>query len=66
MRLRKLNKYYLILIVPAIMFVGVLHAQDGRVPFSKRQYLYIQHDSSVLEHFDTNPNLEKFFDKLDK
>jgi len=66
MRLRKLNKYYLILILPAIMFVGVLHAQDGRVPFSKRQYLYIQHDSSVLEHFDTNPNLDKFFDKLDE
>lgn len=60
-----LNKYYIILLLPAILMAGILHAQDSRVPYSKRQYLYIQNDSSVLEHFDRNPNLDKFYDKLD-
>ena len=49
-----------------MLMAGTLHAQEKRVPFSKRQYLYIKNDSSTLEHFDSNPNLEKFYDKLDK
>ncbi len=41
-------------------------AQNSRLPYSERKYHYIQYDSTELEHFDSNPNLDKFYTKLDK
>ncbi len=63
---QKRNKYYLLTLVAVIFMAGTLYGQTSRIPFTKRQYLYIKHDSSSLEHFESNPNLGKFYNKLDE
>lgn len=63
--MKKLNRFILIFFAVSLV-AGSLFAQSGRLPYSKKEYLYIQHDSCYLEQFDDSPNLDKFFDKLDK
>ncbi|MDD2633881.1 MAG: GDSL-type esterase/lipase family protein [Bacteroidales bacterium] len=43
-----------------------LSAQYSKVPYSKKSYTYIQYDSCYLEHALENPNMNNFYNKLDK
>lgn len=61
----KLNKYYIVSLL-IFCFSANLFAQNSRIPFTKREYLYIQHDSCYLENQGSNQNMDNFFNKLDK
>jgi lysophospholipase L1-like esterase len=59
------TKYYFIVAV-MLLSCAVAIAQTDRFPYSAHNYYYIQYDSSRLEHFGDNKNINVFYDKLDK
>ncbi len=62
-----INKVVFILLCTACLLSGnELSAQYSKVPYSKKTYTYIQYDSCYLEHPLENPNLNTFYNKLDK
>jgi lysophospholipase L1-like esterase len=60
-----MNKILIWIIVLGFSLSHV-YGQNKTTPYSERAYPYIMYDSTALEHFDSNPNLNKFYDKLDK